>query len=325
MTQAIRFHETGGPDSLSWDAVEVGDPGPGEVRLRHTAIGLNFIDTYHRTGLYPVPSLPCVPGLEGVGVIEAVGDGVEGLRTGDRVGYPAGPVGAYCESRLITADRIVHIPDGVSDEDAAALLLKACTVEFLVERLFAVKPGDTVLFHAAAGGVGTLACQWLSALGATVIGTVGSSEKAEIAKANGCTHTINYSEEDFQARVMEITDGRGVPVVYDSVGKATFMKSLDCLKPRGMMVTFGNATGPVDPVPPGLLAQKGSLFLTRPTLMHYVTERQELEHATSRVFEMIADGNLKANIGQRFALKDAAKAHHALENRATQGQTILLP
>ncbi len=325
MTQAVRFHKTGGPENLLWDTVEVGDPGPGEVRLRHTAIGLNFIDTYHRTGLYPVPTMPCVPGLEGVGIVEAVGDGVSGFTAGDRVGYPAGPVGAYCESRLIPADKIVPVPNGVSDEDAAALLLKACTVEFLVERLFAVKSGDTVLFHAAAGGVGTLACQWLSALGATVIGTVGSDEKAETAQANGCTHTINYSEEDFQTRVMEITDGCGVPVVYDSVGKATFMKSLDCLKPRGMMVTFGNATGPVDPVPPGLLAQKGSLFLTRPTLMHYVAERQELEHATSRVFDMIAGGNLKANIGQRFALKEAAAAHLALENRATQGQTILLP
>jgi len=325
MTQAIRFHETGGPDTLVWDTVSVGDPGMGEVRLRHTAIGLNFIDTYHRTGLYPVPALPCIPGLEGVGVVEAVGDGVEGLRIGDRVGYPAGPIGAYAESRLIPADNIVPIPDTVSDEDAAALLLKACTVEFLVERLFPVKAGDTVLFHAAAGGVGTLACQWLSALGATVIGTVGNDEKAALAKANGCTHTINYTEEDFQARVMDITDGKGVPVVYDSVGKATFMKSLDCLKPRGMMVTFGNATGPVDPVPPGLLSQKGSLFLTRPTLMHYVAERHELEQATNRVFEMIASGKLTANIGQRFALREAGAAHTALESRATQGQTILLP
>jgi NADPH2:quinone reductase len=314
----------GGTDVLKWQDVELSAPGVGEVRIRHTAIGLNFIDTYHRTGLYPLP-LPATPGLEAVGVVEAVGDGVGGLAVGDRVGYPIGPIGAYAEARNIPADKIVKIPDSVSDEDAAALMLKGCTVEFLTERLYPVKAGETVLLHAAAGGLGLIACQWLKALGATVIGTVGSEEKAELARANGCTHTVLYRDEDFVARVREITNGEGVPVVYDSVGKATFMGSLDCLKRRGVMVTFGNATGPVDPVPPALLAQKGSLFLTRPTLMDYAATRADMVHSTSRVFEMIASGKLKSQINQRFALKDAAKAHEALEARKTSGQTILIP
>ncbi|SDD30091.1 quinone oxidoreductase family protein [Kordiimonas lacus] len=324
MVKAIRMEAFGGTDVLKWQDVELGAPGVGEVRIRHTAIGLNFIDTYHRTGLYPLP-LPATPGLEAVGVVEAVGDGVGGLAVGDRVGYPIGPIGAYAEARNIPADKIVKIPDSVSDEDAAALMLKGCTVEFLTERLYPVKAGETVLLHAAAGGLGLIACQWLKALGATVIGTVGSEEKAELARANGCTHTVLYREEDFVARVREITNGEGVPVVYDSVGKATFMGSLDCLKRRGVMVTFGNATGPVDPVPPALLAQKGSLFLTRPTLMDYAATRADMVHSTSRVFEMIASGKLKSQINQRFALKDAAKAHEALEARETSGQTILIP
>jgi NADPH2:quinone reductase len=325
MTKAIRFHETGGPDVLRWEDIEVGAPGPGEVRLRHTAIGLNFIDTYHRTGLYPLPALPCVPGLEAAGVVEDVGSDVQGLRAGDRVAYAAGPIGAYAENRLIPADKLVKLPDSVSDEAAATLLLKGCTVEFLTERLYPVKAGETVLLHAAAGGLGLIACRWLSALGAIVIGTVGSPEKADLAKANGCAHTVLYRDEEIAARVRDITDGAGVPVVYDSVGKATFMASLDCLKPRGMMVSFGNATGPVDPVPPGLLAQKGSLFLTRPTLMHYVATRAELEQSTSRVFEMIESGRIAPAINQRFALKDAADAHRALEARQTSGQTLLQP
>jgi len=324
MTKAIRMHAFGGTDALKWQDVGLGAPGMGEVLVRHTAIGLNFIDTYHRTGLYPLP-LPATPGLEAVGVVEAVGDGVEGLKVGDRVGYPAGPIGAYAEARNIPALKLVKIPDSVSDEDAAALMLKACTVEAFVERLYPVKAGETVLLHAAAGGVGLIACQWLSAIGATVIGTVGSEEKAELARALGCTHTVLYRDEDFVSRVREITGSEGVPVVYDSVGKATFMGSLDCLKRRGVMVTFGNATGPVDPVPPALLAQKGSLMLTRPVLMDYVATRDELEHSTTRVFEMIASGKIKSRINQRFALKDAAEAHEALEARATSGQTILLP
>lgn len=324
MAKAIRFETCGGPEVLAWQDVDVAAPKEGELLIRHTAIGLNFIDTYHRTGLYPLP-LPATPGLEGVGVVEAVGDGVEDFKLGDRVGYPAGPMGAYAEMRTIPAAKVVKIPNSVSDEDAAALLLKGCTVEAFVERLYPVKAGETVLLHAAAGGLGLIASQWLSALGATVIGTVGSEEKAALARENGCAHTILYREENFVERVKDITNGEGVPVVYDSVGKATFMGSLDCLKRRGMMVTFGNATGPVDPVPPGLLAQKGSLMLTRPVLMDYVATRDELVQSTTRVFEMIASGNLKAQINQRFALKDATEAHKALEARKTSGQTILIP
>ncbi|MCJ9429870.1 quinone oxidoreductase family protein [Kordiimonas marina] len=324
MTHAIQITETGGPDVLEWIETEVGDPGEGQVRVRHTAIGVDYIDTYHRTGLYPI-SLPAILGLEAAGLVEAVGAGVTDLKVGDRVGYPAGPLGAYSEARLMPASRLVKIPEGVNDEAAAALFLKGCTVEYLVERLYPVKPGDTVLLHAAAGGIGTIACQWLSAKGVTIIGTVGSEEKAALARANGCTHTILYKDEDFQAKVMEITDGKGVPVVYDGVGKATFMKSLDCLSRRGMMVTFGNATGMVPPVDPGLLSKKGSLFLTRPTLMDYVASREDLVASTDAVFARLADGTLKPAINQRFALKDAAEAHKALEARQTTGQTILVP
>ncbi|WP_417449114.1 quinone oxidoreductase family protein [Kordiimonas sp.] len=324
MSQAIVMHKTGGPDVLEWSSRSLDAPAKGEVRIRHTAIGLDFIDTYHRTGLYPLP-LPATPGLEAAGVIEALGDGVTGFKVGDRVAYPAGPVGSYANERNFPAARLVHLPDSVNDEDAAALMLKACTVEYLIFRTYAVKAGDTVLFHAAAGGVGLIACQWLNALGVTVIGTVGSDAKAELARAHGCHHTINYTTENFPARVREITNGDGVPVVYDSVGKDTFMGSLDVLKPRGTMVTFGNATGAVEPFPPGLLAQKGSLFVTRPTLMDYVATRHDLELCTGRVFDAIAKGHIKADINQRYALKEAEAAHTALEARATTGQTILLP
>jgi len=324
MSNAIIVNEFGGPEVLKFGSLDIGAPERGTVRIRHTAIGLNFIDIYHRTGLYPLPT-PFVPGLEAAGMIEAVGDGVTGFSIGDRIAYPAGPLGAYAESRVIPAANIVKLPDDVSDEDAAALMLKGCTVEFLTERLFAAKAGDAVLWHAAAGGLGLIACQWLSSKGVSVIGTVGSKEKAALARANGCAHTILYREEDFTKRVREITGGKGVPVVYDSVGKDTFMGSLDCLSPRGMMVTFGNATGAVPAVEPGILAQKGSLMLTRPTLMHYVATREDLELSTSRVFEMIASGAIKADINQRFALQDAAKAHEALAGRATTGQTILVP
>ncbi|WP_417456347.1 quinone oxidoreductase family protein [Kordiimonas sp.] len=323
-TNAIVIKEAGGPDVLCWQEVSLDAPKAGEVTLRHTAIGLNFIDTYHRTGLYLIP-MPGVPGLEAAGVVEAVGDGVTGFEVGDRVAYPAGPIGAYAERRTFPAAKLIKLPDAVSDEDAAALMLKACTVEYLIFRTYAVKAGDTVLFHAAAGGVGLIACQWLSALGVTVIGTVGSDEKAELARANGCHHTINYAREDFTTRVMEITNGEGVPVVYDSVGKDTFMGSLNVLKRRGTLATFGNATGPVEPFSPGLLAQKGSLFITRPTLMDYTATRDELELCTGRVFDAIARGHIKADINQRFALKDAADAHRALEARTTTGQTLLMP
>ncbi len=322
MTYAVRFSATGGPDVLKWEKVDVPDPRPGEVRIRHTAIGLNFIDTYHRSGLYPMP-LPAVPGIEGVGIVEAVGEGVNTFKEGTRVGYPAGPAGAYCEVRSILADRLIEIPDSVSDQDAAALLTKGCTVEFLVRRLYRVNPGDTVLLHAAAGGVGLIACQWLSSIGAIVIGTVGSKEKAALAKENGCTHTVLYREENFENAVMDITGGKGVPVVYDSVGAATFDQSINCLARRGMMVTFGNATGPVPAVSPATLAQKGSLILTRPSLMDYVADRDDLITSTSSVLMKIATGALKANIRQIFALQHARQAHSALEARKTSGQTIL--
>ena len=324
MSYAIVMKKTGGPEVLEWTSRSLESPDAGEVRIRQTAIGLNFIDTYHRTGLYPLP-LPAVPGLEAAGVVEALGDGVTTFKVGDRVAYPAGPSGAYAEERNFPAAKLVKLPDDVSDEDAAALMLKACTVEYLIFRTFAVKPGDTVLFHAAAGGVGLIACQWLKALGVTTIGTVGSDAKAELARAHGCHHTINYATEDFVERVKDITNGEGVPVVYDSVGKDTFRGSLEVLKRRGTLVTFGNATGPVDPFSPGLLAQRGSLYITRPTLMDYVATRDDLELCTGRVFDAIAKSHIKADINQRYALKDTADAHRALEARETTGQTILTP
>ncbi|MBO6504687.1 MAG: quinone oxidoreductase [Kordiimonadaceae bacterium] len=324
MTHAICFTKTGGPDVLQLTNVDLGPPKPGDVQIQHTAIGLNFIDTYHRSGLYPMP-LPAVPGIEAAGFVAGVGEGVTDFKAGDRVGYPAGPPGAYSQARNMPADRLVKIPDSVTDQDAAALLTKGCTVEFLVQRLYEVKPGDTVLWHAAAGGVGLIACQWLSSIGVTVIGTVGSEKKGKIAKEHGCEHTILYEDEDFETAVMNITGGKGVPVVYDSVGAATFDKSLNCLARRGMMVTFGNATGPVPPVSPATLAQKGSLMLTRPSLMDYVAERDDLVSSASSVMAKIADGSIKANICQIYALQHAAQAHIALEARQTKGQTILTP
>jgi NADPH2:quinone reductase len=324
MTNAIVFEQTGGSDVLNWVSQTLSKPTAGEVHICHTAIGLDFIDVYHRTGLYPVP-MPAVPGLGAAGVVVSVGEDVTAFKAGDRVAYPAGPMGSYAEERLIAASKLVHIPNGVSDEDAAALMLKGCTVEFLVERLFAVKPHHTVLLQAAAGGIGLIACQWLKSIGATIIGTVGSPEKAALAKENGCTHTVEYRNEDFEKVVMDITDGKGVEVVYDGLGAATFMKSLNCLKRRGMMVTFGNATGPVPEISPGILAQKGSVFLTRPTLMDYVATREDLEHSTKRVFDQIFSGVLRSNINQTFALKDAKAAHDALEGRNTSGQSILVP
>jgi NADPH2:quinone reductase len=321
MPHAIRVHETGGPEVLKWEEVEVGDPAAGQVKLRQEAAGLNFIDVYHRTGLYPQP-LPFIPGVEGAGVVERVGPGVTDAKVGDRVAY-AGPIGGYAEERLVDADRLVKLPDAISPEQAAAMMLQGMTVHMLLRRIYPVKAGDTILIHAAAGGLGLIACQWAKALGATVIGTVGSDEKAELARAHGCDYPIVYTRDDFVAEVDRITDGRKLPVVYDSVGKDTFLKSLDCLAPRGLMVSFGNASGPPDPIAPGVLAQKGSLFLTRPTLFHYISTRAELEQAARELFEVVASGKVKIEIRQRFALSDAAEAHRQLEARKTSGSTVL--
>jgi NADPH2:quinone reductase len=321
---AIRFHQTGGPEVLSWDSVDVGDPGPGEVRVRHSAVGLNYIDTYHRSGLYPV-TLPSGLGLEAAGVIEAVGEGVTGVAPGDRVAYGTGPLGAYAEARVMTPDTLLRLPDAIDDRAAAAMMLQGLTVQYLIRRLFRVEPGMTVLFHAAAGGVGLIACQWLKHLGATVIGTVGSPEKAELARAHGCDHTILYREEDFVARVKEITGGKGVPVVYDGVGKDVFDGSLDCLSRLGMMVTYGNASGPVSAVSPLTLNAKGSLFLTRPKLMDYAATREELVAMADDLFAVVASGAVRIAVNQTYALKDAAQAHRDLEGRKTTGSTVLLP
>jgi NADPH:quinone reductase len=321
MPHAIRVHETGGPEVLKWEEVEVGEPGPGQVRLRQQAAGLNFIDVYHRTGLYK-QELPFTPGVEGAGIVDAVGPGVTGLKVDDRVAY-AGPVGGYAEVRLIAADRLVKLPDVISSEQAAAMMLQGLTAHMLVRQVHPVRSGETILVHAAAGGVGLILCQWAKALGATVIGTVGSDEKAELARTHGCDHPIVYTRQDFVAEVERITGGAKVPVVYDGVGRDTFMKSLDCLARRGMMVSFGNASGPVDPFPATLLAQKGSLFLTRPTLYDYVIKREELEQSAAELFDVVASGKVKIEVKQRFALRDAAEAHRALEARETSGSTVL--
>jgi len=321
MPHAIRVHETGGPEVLKWEEIEVGEPGSGQVKIRQEAAGLNFIDVYHRTGLYK-QDLPFTPGVEGAGVVEAVGPDVPNLKPGDRVAY-AGPVGGYAEERLIAAERVVKLPDGISTEQAGAMMLQGLTVHMLLRGVYSVKAGDTILVQAAAGGVGLIACQWAKALGATVIGTVGSDEKADLARAHGCDYPIIYTRQDFVAEVDRITGGKKLPVVYDGVGRDTFMKSLDCLHRRGMMVSFGNASGPVDPFPPTLLAQKGSLFLTRPTMYDYVVTREELENAAAELFDVVASGKVKIEVNQRFALKDAAEAHRALEGRKTKGSTVL--
>ncbi len=324
MAKAIRFHKTGGPEVLQMDEVAVGEPGPGQLRLRHTAIGVNFLDTYQRSGLYP-NQLPSGAGNEGAGVVEAVGPGVTGVKAGDRVAYTGGAPGSYAEGRLYPADRVVKIPAGISDEQAASIMLKGMTAQYLIHRTYAVKPGDTVLFHAAAGGVGLIACQWLKALGATVIGTVGSDQKAALAKAHGCDHAIVYTRENFVERVKEITGGKGVPVVYDSVGKTTWEGSLDCLRPLGLMVTFGNASGPVAPVNLGVLAQKGSLYVTRPTLVTYIASRADLEATSRSLFEAVTSGKVKVEITARYRLADAAQVHRDLESRKTTGSVILQP
>lgn len=323
MTTVVKFHKTGGPEVLSVEKALVGKPKRGEARVRHTAIGLNYIDTYHRSGLYPLP-LPTGVGLEGAGVVEALGAGITHVKVGDRVAYAGGPPGAYAQERVMPANKLVKIPKGVSDEDAAAMMLKGLTVHMLIRRVYRVQKGETVVFHAAAGGVGLIACQWLKALGVKVIGTVGSDEKAKIAKAHGCQHTINYNKENFAERVREITKGRGVPVVYDSVGKDTFYGSLDCLQPRGLLTVFGNGSGPVNDVDVNVLA-KGSFYLTRPSIMVYSAMRSDLEAGAKELFAMVKSGKIKIDINQRYALADAAQAHKDLEARKTTGSTILMP
>ena len=321
MSGAIVVREAGGPEVLLWEDRDVPEPGPGEALIRQSAVGLNYIDVYHRTGLYPQP-LPFTPGVEGAGVVEAVGAGVTTVRPGDRVGY-AGPIGGYAESRTIAADRLVKLPEGLDFETAAAVMLQGMTVHMLIRRIYPVESGDTILVHAAAGGVGLLMCEWAAALGATVIGTVSTPQKAELARAHGCHHPILYTSHDFVSEVNRITNGGKLPVVYDSVGKDTFLRSLDCLKPRGLMVSFGQSSGPIDPISPNVLAQKGSLSLTRPALFDYVADRAELEQASAELFAMVLTGKLRIEVGQRFALRNAAEAHRALESRATAGATIL--
>ena len=323
MTYAVRIHENGGPEVLRWEAIDVADPGPGQALIRQTVAGLNFIDVYFRTGLYRAPSFPATIGNEGAGVVEAVGDGVTEVAVGDRVAYCMS-LGSYAQRRLVASKQLVRIPDGISDEQAAAVMLKGCTVQYLIRRTYAVQPGETVLFHAAAGGCGLIACQWLKHLGVTVIGTVGTREKAELAKAHGCDHPVVYTEESFVDRVKELTGGKGVPVVYDSVGKVTFDDSLRCLQPRGLMVSFGNASGAVDPFRPAVLAAKGSLYLTRPTLATYTATRAELEATTAELFDVIASGAVKIEVNQTYALQDVAEAHRDLEARRTTGSTVLL-
>jgi NADPH2:quinone reductase len=321
---AIRIHEHGGPEMMKWEMVEVGAPGPGEVRIRHTAVGLNYIDTYHRTGMYKIP-MPTVLGREGAGVIEAVGANVNDLKVGDRVAYASSPIGSYAEARLMPAERVVKVPDNVSDQQAASIMLKGMTAQYLLRRTFKVGPGVTILFHAAAGGVGQIVSQWARHLGATVIGTVGSTAKAAIATKAGCHHVINYSTEDFVARVAEITGGKKCDVVYDGVGKDTFLKSLDCVRPLGTVALFGNASGKVEPLDLNLLAAKGSLFVTRPTLDTFVAKREELVATANELFDVVGRGIVKIDINQTYPLKDAAQAHRDLEARKTTGSTVLIP
>lgn len=325
MPHALVLSDIGGPENLRWQDVTVGEPGPGEVRLRHTAIGLNFIDVYHRTGLYPLPALPAIIGLEAAGVVEAIGPGVSDLTAGTRVAYASPPAGAYAEVRLMPADRVVALPDAIDDAQAAAMMLKGMTAEYLLRRTYAVKAGDTILVHAASGGVGLILCQWAKHLGATVIGTVGSPEKAELARAHGCDHPILYRQENFVDEVHALTGGAGVAVVYDSVGKDTFMGSLDCLQPMGMMVSFGNASGAVPAFEPGLLSAKGSLFLTRPTLMTYTAKRADLVASAQALFAVVLAGAVRIEINQRYPLRNGAQAHRDLEARKTTGSTLLIP
>ena len=324
MTKAIRISRTGGPEVMEYVDVEVGEPGPGEARVRHAACGLNYIDVYFRTGLYPQP-LPAGLGMEGAGVVEAVGSGVTHVKPGDRVAYAGRPPGAYAEARVMPASVLVKLPDNIDFETGAAMMLQGMTVQYLLRRTFPLKGGETVLFHAAAGGVGLIACQWARALGVNLIGTVGSDEKGELARQHGAAHVINYNKENFVERVREITGGKGVPVVYDSIGKDTFTGSLDCLSPLGMMVSFGSAFGPVPPFSLNELASRGSLFITRPTLFSYTARREDLDAMAADLFDVVGSGKVKIEINQRYALKDAAQAHIDLEARKTTGSSILLP
>ncbi len=323
MAKAVRYHKQGGPEVLQVDDIAVGDPGPGQVRIRHTAIGVNFVDTYQRSGLYPM-QLPAVAGNEAAGVIDAVGSGVTDLKKGDRVAY-TGLSGSYCEVRLVPADRMVKLPEGVSDEQAASMLLKGLTVHYLIHSTYPVKKGETVLWHATAGGVGLIASQWLKALGVTTIGTAGSDEKTALAKAHGATHVVNYSKENFVERVKALTDGKGVPVVYDGVGKATWDGSLDCLRPRGLIVSFGNASGPVPPVNLGILSTKGSLYVTRPTLATHIATRSDLVDRSNALFDVVKSGKVKIETTKKYKLADAQQAHRDLEGRKTTGSIVLVP
>ena len=325
MSKAIVMKEIGGPDVLQWEAFDPGPPGKDEALVRHEAVGLNYIDIYHRTGLYPLPAIPAVPGMEGAGVVEAVGEGVTEVAVGDRVAYAGVPPGAYAQRRKLPADRLIRLPEKISTQQAAAMMLQGMTARYLLYGCYAVQRGDRILIHAAAGGVGSIVCQWARHLGATVIGTVGTEEKAALARANGCEHPIIYSSENFVERVREVTGGRGVDVVYDSVGQATFTQSLDCLRPRGMMVSFGQASGPVPPLDLGLLSAKGSLFLTRPTLMTYTAMREDLVAHAGDLFDVVLEGKVTVEIRQRYPLAEAARAHRDLEARKTTGSTILIP
>ncbi|MEJ8475926.1 quinone oxidoreductase family protein [Roseibium algae] len=325
MVQAIRVHTCGGPDVLTWEAVELGDPGTGEVRIRHTAIGLNFIDTYFRSGLYPAPAgLPFIPGNEGAGVVMTVGDDVTNVKPGDRVAYVGG-LGAYAQERIIPADRLVVLPDGIDDKTAAGMMLKGMTARYLLRQTYEVTADTTLLFHAAAGGVGLIAGRWASHLGATVIGTVGSEEKAELAKAHGYEHVINYRDEDFVERVKDITGGKGCDVVYDSVGKDTYPGSLDCLKARGLWVSFGQSSGPIEDFNLGILGPKGSLYATRPTLFSHIASREDLQTTAGDLFDVVVQKIVKIGVNQEYKLADAAQAHKDLEGRKTTGTTVLLP
>ena len=324
MIKAIRFEKTGGSDVLQYVDYDLPPPAKGQVQVRHTAIGVNFIDTYHRTGLYPLP-LPSGLGSEAAGVVAALGEGVTGFTVGQRVGYCSGVIGSYAQANNVPVEKLVRLPGNISDDVAAAILLKGMTAQYLLRRIHPVKSGETIVFHAAAGGVGQIGCQWAKHLGATVIGSTTSPEKVELARANGCAHVLNTHEPGWEKKVREITGGKGVPVVYDSIGKDTFLAGLDCLQPRGIMVTYGNASGPVDPFSPAILASKGSLFVTRPTLAHYTRTAQEMQDTADDLFAVIASGAIKIAINQRFALKDAAKAHDALTSKQTTGATILIP
>jgi NADPH2:quinone reductase len=324
MIKAIRFEKTGGSDVLQYVDYDLPPPAKGQVQVRHTAIGVNFIDTYHRTGLYVLP-LPSGLGSEAAGVVAALGEGVTNYKIGERVGYCSGAIGSYSQANNVAAEKLVRLPDGISDEVAAAILLKGMTTQYLIRRIHPVKAGETIVFHAAAGGVGQIACQWARHLGATVIGSTTSPEKVELAKANGCAHVLNTKDAGWEKKVREITGGKGVPVVYDSIGKDTFLAGLDCLQPRGIMVTYGNASGPVDPFPPSMLAAKGSLFVTRPILAHYTSTAEEVQATADDLFKVVESGAVKIAINQRFALKDAAKAHDALTSKKTTGATILIP